>query len=207
MAKAKQEVDVAVQIVRALSRVWDAIRDTHDEVPPVVLLPGSGNGGGIAGHFAPLRWTPTSGEQLHEVVVVAEHLNRKPEDVVETLIHEAAHAMNFVRGISDCTASQYHNRKFKRAAEELGLRVEQIDNYGFAETSLLPETRRHYDAEIRRLGAALASRVSHPPGTRGSRLLKATCRCGFIIRASAKVLATARIRCDGCGELFQSVRR
>src|SRR5689334_6507282 len=61
---------------------------------------------------------------------------------------EAAHAMNHERKIHDCSASQYHNARFKAAAEELGLRVERVPHYGYALTILPHETAAHYADEI-----------------------------------------------------------
>jgi hypothetical protein len=168
----------------------------------------------VLGHFAALRWRGRRENNLHEVVVIAEHLNRGAEDVVGTLIHEAAHAMNFERGIHDCTRSQYHNRSFAKAARELGLEVEQVPNYGFAVTRLLEETTASYAAEIENLRAVLVHR--HRPLTPagpgppagddddkpGSRSRKAICPCGHIIRVSKKTIEATVIRCDTCGEPF-----
>ena len=121
---------LSVGLIAALARVWTSIRSKHPAVPGVVILaaPGARDQPRVLGHFAALRWSAkeNSGKALHEVVVVAEYLNRPAEDVVETLLHEAAHAMNFDRGIKDCSRSQYHNARFKVAAEEVGLTVEQV---------------------------------------------------------------------------------
>jgi hypothetical protein len=51
------------ELVAALGRAWEAIRAHHDEVPPVVLVFGTGSGRRAAtrrelGHFAPARWWP-----------------------------------------------------------------------------------------------------------------------------------------------------
>lgn len=227
----------AVRLVEALSVAWGAIRATHREVPPVMLLPAPSRRAGVLGHFAALRWVPKKGDRLHEVVVTAEYLDRKPDAVFETLLHEAAHALNHVRGLSDCSASQYHNAHFQRAAEELGLRVERVEHYGFAETSLRLDTKQHYASAIHALGEALVARVGGRPrvsgGGRGdgpprggksggrtgrheaapnddadveerpgSRLVKATCECGHIIRASRKVLEATVIRCESCDSAF-----
>jgi hypothetical protein len=213
----------SLRLVAALSSLWSAIRVRHPQVPPVVLLPApsSSRSYNVLGHFAPLRWrAPRSGEgkQLHEVVVVAEHLNRKAEDILETLIHEAAHAMNFARGIRDCSKSQYHNAKFKAAAEELGLEVQRMDHYGWALTTLGKGTADRYQAGVAELLAVLIHRrravMVTPVGgdtpttsdgedrPRG-RLLKATCKCGHIIRLSRKTIESTEIRCQSCGEPFE----
>lgn len=215
---------VSVHLIEALSRVWSKIRTRHPEVPPVVLLPAPSSHPQmrVLGHFAALRWRGRRDYSLHEVVVVAEHLDRPPEDIVETLLHEAAHALNFERGINDCTASQYHNRSFKKAARELGLDVAQVLHYGFAFTRLPPETAELYKEETEHLRDVLVHR--HRPGSApvglglppigtndgtadsdkpGSRSRKAMCICPFIIRVSKKTFETTTIRCDTCGEPFR----
>lgn len=219
---------VAVVLVAALARVWAAIRSRHPDMPGVMLLPAPNPHGNanVLGHFAALRWSARQAKGIatvHEVVVVAEHLNRSPEDIVETLLHEAAHAMNFQRGIKDCSSNQYHNQRFKAAAEELGLVVQQVPHYGFARTSLPPETAASYTEETAALAIALLHRraivlaPATPPtpptggddGGNGEdkdnskgRMIKAVCKCGYIIRASRKVLSATTVSCSGCGGPF-----
>ncbi len=221
----------SVALTLALARVWAAIRAHHPDVPEVVLLPVPNPHGqrGVLGHFAALRWQPRSdagGKRIHEVVVVAEHLDRSAEDVVGTLVHEAAHALNFERGIRDCSRSQYHNQRFQSAAEELGLDVTQVPHYGFALTRLRAETTARYASETAGLTVVLMHRRAEtaatpvPKGTgnaaddsdstdnndktdTGGRYKKASCQCPFNIRVSRKVMTTTVIRCETCGESFQ----
>ena len=193
-----------------------------------VLIPAPAQRRQVLGHFAPLRWTAKEKQAaiLHEVVVVAEYLNRDVNQIVGTLLHEAAHAQCHERGIHDCSAtSQYHNKKFKAAAEELGLQVEKMGSYGFARTRLTDEPRARYAAVTSELEAALLHRrswfgVRTPTSTTSgkgaattttskedkprNRNLKATCACGFIIRASRKTLAATTITCTKCGMEFET---
>jgi hypothetical protein len=212
----------SVELIEALADVWSAIRRRHPDVPGVVLLPAPAQNGrmNVLGHFAALRWSAKKqyGGHLHEVVVVAEHLDRSAEDITETLLHEAAHAMNHERGKKDCSRSQYHNQAFKAAAEELGLAVIQVRHYGFASTSLPVETAERYAEETAALRAVLVHRtklggpIVVPPGTipivgvdegPQSRCRKATCCCPYIIRVSKKTMEDTTIRCESCGQPFQ----
>jgi hypothetical protein len=181
----------------------------------------------VLGHFAALRWKAREhdGQQLHEVVVVAEHLDRTAKDVAETLLHEAAHAMNFAKGVKDCSASQYHNAKFRDAAEALGLSVSRIPHYGYALTKRVPSPTDRYAQEIEHLQSVLIHRrrplIMVPPSgptTDGddsdstpdddmrsrNRNLKATCACPYVIRLSRKTLSETTIRCESCGEAFRT---
>lgn len=215
---------LSVVLIEALTRIWSRIRVHHPEVPGVMLLaaPSLRRDLSVLGHFAPLRWRhkEKGGVHYHEVVVVAEHLDRNPADIVETLLHEAAHALNFARGTKDCTASQYHNRHFKVAAEELGLTVEQVPHYGFALTGLKLSTITRYEEDIKQLAEVIIHRakpVTVSGGTDAtpgdgddtnddkpsSRNRKATCGCPFIIRVSKSTLEHTSIRCESCGEVFK----
>lgn len=212
----------SVVLIEALTRVWSRIRVHHPDVPGVMLLaaPSPRSDLSVLGHFAPLRWRhkQQDGASYHEVLVVAEHLDRSSADIVETLLHEAAHALNFARGIKDCTRSQYHNQRFKAAAEEVGLRVEQVPHYGFALTRLKPDTITRYEEDIRQLAEVLIHRAKPVitltgTGTTGpgedtddkpaSRNRKATCACPFIIRVAKSTLEQTTIRCESCGEEFK----
>jgi hypothetical protein len=224
---------ISVHLISALADCWTAIRARHPSVPGVLILPAPAQRGrlNVLGHFAPIRWKTRQADHnlLHEVVVVAEHLDRTAEDIFETLVHEAAHAMNFDRGIHDCSStSQYHNGKFKEAAEELGLEVAKVPNYGWAYTVLAEGTKAFYVDVITALGETLVHRrkpvlvvvpVAGPPTggqtpangrdeedpTLQGRSRKATCACDppYIIRVSKKVIDATVIRCDTCGTLFQ----
>lgn len=213
----------SVVLIEALTRLWSRIRAYHPEVPGVILLPAPAGRGelSVLGHFAPLRWRgkKTGDEHHHEVVVIAEHLDREPSEVLGTLLHEAAHALNFERGKKDCTKSQYHNQLFKAAAHEVGLTVEQVPHYGYAFTRVLPETLQRYEEDLKYLIDISIHRrkpamSTSGPGTAGgdtsqgdedkppSRLRKAVCQCPFIIRVAKATMDQTVIRCDSCGEPF-----
>ena len=216
----------SVSLTVALARVWATIRRHHPEVPEVMLLavPNPHGNRGVLGHFAALRWKPRSesaGKRIHEVVVVAEHMDRTAEEIVGTLLHEAAHALNFERGIRDCSRSQYHNQHFKEAAEQLGMTVEQVPHYGYAKTAMTPDTAMRYAVETAGLSLVLMHRSfeatipgkldaggATPTGVAdkrdaGGRYKKAACTCPFNIRVSRKVMTTTVIRCETCGDAFQ----
>lgn len=223
---------MSVRLIEALAAVWSKIREHHPDVPGVVILaaPSLRKQLNVLGHFAALRWSARKkgDRHFHEVVVVAEHLDRTAEEIVGTIVHEAAHAMNFKRHIFDCSRSQYHNQRFKEAAEELGLEVGQVPHYGFAKTVMTKKTIARYAEVITNLNDALVHRRKPviitkpaPPkdGTRdgpededdntgetpASRHLKAVCSCDppFIIRVSRRTLAETRIICVRCGEEFR----
>ena len=87
------------------------------------------------GWFFGNRWKQGE-ETIHEINIAPDFLNRTVDEIAETLIHEITHLKNNVLNIKDCLPNQYHNKAFKKQAEEFGLKVEKMKNKGYALTSL-----------------------------------------------------------------------
>ena len=93
------------------------------KLPAVVIIIASGTERkqAVFGHHAPGRWY-AGNEQRAEIMISGEGLRRTPQDVLGTLLHEAAHALAAARGIKDTSRQhRYHNTKYKMLAEELGI--------------------------------------------------------------------------------------
>lgn len=206
------------QLATALDDAWGAIRARHPDVPEVVLFASPVAHGKntekfqVLGHFGRDRWAGPNGpgeKGLGEVLVVAEHLARGGADVMETLIHEAAHAMCDARGVEDTSQEgRYHNRNFKAAAEELGLTVTQQGGRGFAATALADGTADAFADAIASLDtvviAAKAARQREEKVKRQGPV-KATCKCEVprIIRVSLSTLIAGGITCHLCDTNFR----
>src|SRR6266571_146279 len=64
--------------------------------------------------------------------IAGEGLDRGARGVLGVALHEAAHAAAAVRRIQDTSRQgRYHNVRYRRLAEELGLPVEQMDGFGW----------------------------------------------------------------------------
>jgi len=107
---------------------------TDLDTPVFTLIPNRGRQS-YYGWYWQGRWKDGK-KTLPEINITADTLKRDVEDVCETLIHEMAHYKNNVEGIEDCNANQYHNKHFKKRAEEFGLEVKRMRNKGYALTSL-----------------------------------------------------------------------
>jgi len=108
--------------------------DTNLDTPVFTLIPNRGRQSYYGWYWAG-RWKDGK-KTLPEINITADTLKRSVEDICETIIHEMAHYKNSVAGIVDCNANQYHNKHFKKRAEEYGLKVERMKNKGYARTSL-----------------------------------------------------------------------
>lgn len=202
-------MDTITPIIKALEAGWASIQANHPTVPGAVILCGPALKAGLLGHFAPQHWQNTAAEPLHEVLITAESLQRKPAQIMCTLIHEAAHASNNTKKVRDVIRNGYHNKKFKLEAEMMGLTVHKDGNRGTAGTTIPDETTELYRDEIAQLKSVLKLyRRSFKKGTgsakprQKSRMLKCECPCGFIIRLSRKVFEATGILCETCDEHF-----
>lgn len=144
-------------------------------------------------------WETTDGESYYEINMTAEHMTRAFEEICGTLIHEMAHLYNLMHEIKDCNASQYHNKKYKEAAEAHGLIVEKMGRYGYASTKLNEEMLEFvkaldYKFEIYR------KPVNKKKTTKKRPTLKYACPCCGVKIYSISPL---NVTCDDCDEQFE----
>jgi hypothetical protein len=149
------------RIIEALEETWSAIRERHPEIPSAVVITGAGSnqkgipeGYRLRGHHWPERWVtdPERGGRTAELFIAGELLALGGRMVLETMLHEAAHALARVRGVKDTSAqgNRYHNKRFVQLAEELGLRgPEQAEKViGWSSCTLSDETAATYAAVV-----------------------------------------------------------
>jgi hypothetical protein len=131
-------------LVAVLEHAWEAIRRRHAELPPAVLIIGSGSEGrahGLRlGHSRQAAGAPPTAT-ARSAFVAGEGLDRSAGDVLGTLLHEASHAIASERRLHETSRQgRYHNRRFNAVAEELGLAVEHHPRLGWSLTSVAAPT-------------------------------------------------------------------
>ncbi|MFF9128436.1 hypothetical protein ACF09J_35220 [Streptomyces sp. NPDC014889] len=221
------------RIITALESTWGAIQKHHPDVPDVVIVTGTGRGRRknslTWGHHTVDRWLDAAAAgRKAELFVSGEAIAKGGEMVVETMLHEAAHALAAVRGIRDTScAGRWHNRKYAALARELGLEPPKkaAKVIGFSEALITAATVGRYAAQIRRLNAATLARIEAPeddegqqpepqsednPGPRGGRgragkRLAVECGCTppRRMQVSPKFLEDGSVLCGKCREEFQ----
>ncbi|MFC9250639.1 hypothetical protein [Amycolatopsis thailandensis] len=220
---ASGEPSIAEQLVSALSAIWRAIQAQHPDVPDVVLTIGSGTDprrrtSSKLGHFARRQWVrpaPAGAEDaeaefVHELLVSGEGLARGPVEVLGTLLHEAAHARAEALGIVDTSdEGRYHNKRFAKLAEELGLAVTDAGRIGWAATSVPADTAELYRDQVEQLRGALTTYRVPPPSrpagaAREGRMLAAVCGCPKPrrFRIPRATFELGGITCDLCRQPF-----
>lgn len=224
----------ASQLVAALEVAWSAIQERHEDVPDVVVTLGAGSIGVARGtlklgHFAADRWSTDAGSSA-ELFVGGEGLQRGASAVLATLLHEAAHGVATVRKVQDTSRQgRYHNARFKRLGEELGLVITQVPGIGWSGTALGEQSQQAYCDVIADLqGAITAYRHSEGflpglgPGDDGSEAgdgddgaaggaggrrpkngVVLACSCPRKLRMSASAAELGPVLCGVCGEPFE----
>lgn len=178
--KEKRVASIA-PLTEALEDCWSAIRKNHPKLPEVVILIESNSATvntkkkdkfGKLGHFYNTSWRDKDGTMYHEVVITGEHLARPATAIFGTLLHEAAHALNFVQGLTDTSRQgRYHNKTFKNMAMQLGMVCEKMQSgktsFGWAITKMTPDTVQKYKTPIKNLKSVIDSQlVNLPPAVR-----------------------------------------
>lgn len=87
-------------------------------------------------------WFTTDNKAMKELNVSANYLTRDIVEVVTTLIHECSHIYNMEHDIKDTSNGFiYHNKRFKKTAEELGkIKIDRHEKYGWTISSPTEET-------------------------------------------------------------------
>lgn len=152
------EATTASKIVALLEDCYNVLTITTPDLPKVFfkLDHGLTLTGQVWGHFAPNAWT-ADGEARHEIMIASECLAAGAEQVLQTLIHEAVHALAEERGVKETSRQgRYHNKRFRSLAEELGMtyntprnmdklgRLVPDERQGYSHVVLTNETRVRY---------------------------------------------------------------
>lgn len=168
--------------VKALERVYTAIRNRHPELPEhIVIVTGSGltARGAKWGHFGADRWVAggqvitrhlagmrlkcrVKNNRMPEMFIGGERLECGAELTVQTMIHECAHALADARGICDCSNTGRHNKEFLKLAEEMGLTYPHGNadaQLGYSQVVLTDATKAEYATEIAALNDAITTHL------------------------------------------------
>jgi len=153
-------------------------------------------------------WSSEDDKWFREINLCAEYLNRTPDLVIATLLHEMCHLYNLQNEIQDTSRSgTYHNTKFKKVAEPRGLQVNKCEKYGYCITTPTQElidflSENNLNADYFKLNRIKTHRSGKiPTGQTRQSTRKYTCpSCELIIRASKDI--TGKLLCIDCEEVL-----
>ncbi|NUT53255.1 MAG: hypothetical protein HOV94_39120 [Saccharothrix sp.] len=215
----------AVRLVDALADLVAAVRARHPDVPrldPVVAeLPHARRATAHAHRFT-LHPQARAGGQDHaadavfSLVIDLDVVARGAVEVLNAVLHSAAHAANSATGRADTSREgRYHNGEFRTAALALDLAVDPDTRDGWAITRVPDATAAAYRPVLDALTGAITAygppapaADSSPASGSNDRWLTATCGCTPVrrrIRVARSVLEAAPIVCGACEQAFRLV--
>jgi len=193
--------------VDALSRAYGLISEAEGLPAAVIVVKRDAK---AWGHFTPAQTWSDGETHAHEIMISGENLARGARAVLGTLLHEAAHAKNHADGVKGTDTNGRHNQTFKAQAEAFGLEITQQNKaHGYSHTEVPDECVTRWAEAFAliedgiKFAAALTSEGKEKPKARNKNNIKATCKCGNIIRLSQKVLDTGVI-CAECEWNYQA---
>lgn len=199
-------------LIKALENVQESvIKKIGQDIPKSTIVVAREEKGFKHGHFTIMEMWQNEMEKRHEIFLSAESLQRGAIQTFGTLLHEMAHAYNHNNKIKDVSGDAYHNKKFKKTAEEIfGLKIEKRLGIGYSVTSVPKETQERWSEEIQVLKNALdifALPTPKESRSRDKNLKKAMCDCGKCIRLSMETYEISRPKCQACDSMFQLVTK
>lgn len=146
MKEYKQKINIKIAIQELHKAFAYLNRDLYrSELPePAITIQSRGNNQNTLAWFTVGKvWVnDLSHEERCEINIAAEGLNRGLYPVMTSLLHEMTHYYNYLHGIQDVSRGKtYHNKKFKKTAEEHGLIIErEHKDLGWSQCSLSKAT-------------------------------------------------------------------
>lgn len=142
-------------------------------------------------------------KEYHEINLSAETLKRHYYNTCATLLHEMVHHYCQSNGIKDTSRQgRYHNKDFKKIAEERGLIISYSSSIGWSLTEPSDKLKEYIDSlglDFQKLYRDTP--IKEPKEAAKSKIFKYQCPvCGLKIRTSKE---NAHIRCLDCDEELQ----
>lgn len=161
----------------------------NKELEKVVITFEAGFKKGAFGWINTVKDWKQGQKERYNINISADYLDRSREQIISTLMHEMCHLYALQNDIKDTSRSGiYHNKKFKKIAEEHGLNVLEADKIGWSVTSLKPETAEWLqdncnfgEITICKKKPLVADKIATPK--QSSRKYVCPC-CGLIVRAT-----------------------
>ncbi|MCR5746850.1 MAG: SprT-like domain-containing protein [Lachnospiraceae bacterium] len=132
-----KEISSAKEYEAELTRIYNRLNKHfwNNELPEVIITFTPKRG--PHGHLTPEPVWTSGNDKKYELNINAYSIDRSPEDISATILHEQCHLYNAVNGIQDTSNNhRYHNKQFKITAEDHGLDVKKAEGTGWSVTTL-----------------------------------------------------------------------
>lgn len=140
------DIESSKDIEKELTRIFDRFNHHfwNDELPDVMITftPIKGT----HGHMTSIPvWISDTAEDKYELNISAYTIDRSPQEICATLLHEQCHLYCRVNKIKETSNKhRYHNKKFKQIAEAHGLDCEKHEYLGWTITTLSAEGLKYF---------------------------------------------------------------
>lgn len=195
-----------IETVKYLGKLYDYINEKlfNNELDKPVITVQADEKNKAYGWFTTKKvWQENDNDEgAYEINISAQYLNRPINQIAATLIHEMCHYYAKMNDMQDCSRSgTYHNKLFKKIAENHGLAVECVKTIGYSHTELTDETAKVIAAFVAENPESIIYRSMIIKGvklkTSSTRKYICPC-CGLSVRATKEV----RIMCADCNEFM-----
>lgn len=147
-------------------------------------------------------------ETRYEITITSEYLSRPIIEIAETVLHEQCHLYANINDIKDVSGAYYHNKKFKKIAEEHGLIVEHAPIYGWGFTKFSDAGIDVFNRINVDVSAFDFSRISMTKtkitSKKVSKTKKYSCSCGIEIKSKNDFL---NVVCGDCHSNFEIIEK
>ena len=138
--KGQVTIQSAIDELQRMFKLLNATYFDNELERPVITILTDNKGGAYGWISVNKVWSTKDNAWFREINLCAEYLNRPPELVITTLMHEMCHLLNIQREVQDTSRKgQYHNAHFRDVAEARGLIVRQHHTHGWCVTEPGPE--------------------------------------------------------------------
>lgn len=203
-----RKITTMTELQAALQAAFNAInRDFYNnELEKVIITTKEGRKKSAYGWIEVNKNWQQNGKARHEINISVDFLGeRTVVETITTLMHEMAHLYNIQHGIKDTTRSGlYHNKEFKKTAEDHGLMVSRMEKTGWSYTTASEKTIFWIKENIAIKGFGVFKQTAEDEGnsrtTTKQSYRKYICQeCGLIVRATKE----CNIGCMDCGQQMQ----
>jgi len=180
----------------------------NDELPePILIIQSAGKKKFLGWCSRKMVWeSKDKSETRYEVTITSEYLSRPIAEIAETVLHESCHLYANINEIKDVSGAYYHNKKFKKIAEQHGLIVEDVPIFGWGVTRFSDEGLKVFNninVDVKAFDFARIPPKEKARKERVSKIRKYVCGCGTEIKSKFEDL---NVLCQNCNNEFELMK-
>lgn len=152
------------------------------------------------GHFSIDKvWQTSDGVAQHEINISADYLRREKYNLCATLLHEMCHLYAKQNNIEDTSRQgRYHNKYFRKIAEERDLQIDLAEGIGWSVTSPTEKLKAFVDnSKIEFVNLYRVAVEQERAPNKRTKVYKYVCpRCGLEVKTTKENAKLHCIECD-----------